>query len=148
MKNLRNRINVKLVNNEKDYLKCASKPTYMSRKIVHNNLVAIRKSKLALKLNKPARTEMCSLGLSKVLMHEFHYDYIKSKYDSNSGLLFTDTVSFIYEMKTEYVYEDFSSDKEISDFSNYSTKSKYYNNSSKLVTGKIKDDLKIKGFVD
>ena len=46
MKNLRNRINVKLVNNEKDYLKCASKPTYMSHKIVGNNLVAIRKNKL------------------------------------------------------------------------------------------------------
>ena len=54
MENLRNRIDVKLVNNEKDYLKCTSKSTYMSHKIFDNNSVAIRKSKLALKLNKPA----------------------------------------------------------------------------------------------
>ena len=54
MENLRNRINVKLVNNKKDYLKCTSKPSYMSHKIFDNNLVAIRKSKLELKLNKPA----------------------------------------------------------------------------------------------
>ena len=58
MENLRSRINVKLVNNEKDYLKCISKSSYMSHEIFDNNLVAIRKSKLALKLNKPAYTEI------------------------------------------------------------------------------------------
>ena len=58
MKNLRNRIDVKLVNNEKDYLQCTSKPSYMSRKIIDNNLLAICKSKLALKLTKPAYTGM------------------------------------------------------------------------------------------
>ena len=66
MENLRNRINVQLVNKEKDYLKCTSKPSYMSHKIFDNNLVAIRKSKLALKLNKPAYIGMCILQLSKV----------------------------------------------------------------------------------
>ena len=59
MENLRNRIDVKLVNNEKDYLKCISKPSYMPRKIFDNNLVAIRKNKLALKLNKTASIAMC-----------------------------------------------------------------------------------------
>ena len=54
MENLRNKIDIKLVNNEKHYLKCTSKPSYMSHKTFNNNLVAIRKSKLALKLNKPA----------------------------------------------------------------------------------------------
>ena len=54
MENLRNRINVKLVNNEKDYLKCTPNLSYMSHKIFENNLVAIRNSKLALKFNKPA----------------------------------------------------------------------------------------------
>ena len=54
MKNLRNRIDVKLVNNENEYLKCTSKPSYMSHKIFGNNLAAIRKSKVALKLNEPA----------------------------------------------------------------------------------------------
>ena len=54
MENLRNWIYVRLVNNEKDYLKCTSKPSYMSHKIVDNNLFVILKSKVALKLNKPA----------------------------------------------------------------------------------------------
>ena len=52
MENVRNRIDVKLVNNEKDYLKCTSKPSYMSHKIFDNNLVAIRKSKVTLKLKQ------------------------------------------------------------------------------------------------
>ena len=54
MENLKNRIDIKLVNNAKDYLKCTSKPSYMSHKIFGNNFITIRKSKLALKLNKPA----------------------------------------------------------------------------------------------
>ena len=59
MENLRNRINVKLVHNEKDCLKCTSKSTYMSHEIFDNNLVAIRKTKVVLKFNKPAYTGMC-----------------------------------------------------------------------------------------
>ena len=56
---------------------------------------------------------MCILELSKVLMHEFHYDYIKNKYGSNLKLLFTDTDGLMYEIKTEDVYEDFSSNIEM-----------------------------------
>ena len=112
----------------------------MSYKIFDNNLVAIRKSRLALKLNKPAYIGMCVLELSKMLMYEFDYDYIKNKYDNKSKLLFTDTESLIYEIKTEDVYEDFSSDIEMFDFSNYSAKSKYYDDSNKLAIGKMKDE--------
>ena len=65
-------------------------------------------------------------------MYKFHYDYIKNKYGNNSILLFSDT-------KTKDVYEDFSKDTEMFDFSNYSTKSKYYD-SNKLVVGKMKDE--------
>ena len=64
------------------------------------------------------------LELSKVFMYDFHYDYIKIKYGSNSRLLFTDTDSLMYEIKTEDVYEDFGNDNKIYDFSNYSTKPK------------------------
>ena len=110
----------------------------MSHKVFDNNLVAIRKSKLALKLNKPAYIGMCILKSSKVLMYEFHYGYVKNKYDNKSKLLFTDH-SLINAIKTEDVYKDFSSNKEMFDFSNYSTKSKYYDNSNKLLTGKMKD---------
>ena len=72
-------------------------------------------------------------------MYQFHYDYIKNKYGNNSRLLFTDTDSLMYVIKTEDVYEDFSKDKEMSDFSNYSTMSKYYDDSNKLVVGKMKN---------
>ena len=80
-------------------------------------------------------------------MYEFHYDYIKNKYGK---LLFTDPNSLKYEIKTEDVFEDFSKDKEMFDFSNYSTKPKYYDNSNKLVVGKMKDEtggVAIKEFV-
>ena len=103
----------------------------MSRKLFDNNFVAICKSKATLKLNKPAYIGMCILKLSKVLMYEFHYDYIKNKYQNKSKLSFTDIDSLMYEIKIEDVYEDFSSDKEKFDFSNYSTKLKYYDASNK-----------------
>ena len=112
----------------------------MLHKIFANNLVAIRKSKVALKLSKPAHTGMCILEMAKVLVYKFHYDYIKNEYDNKSKLLFTDTDSLMYEIKTEDAYEDFSSNKEMFDFSNYSTKSKYYDDSSKLIIGKMKDE--------
>ena len=73
-------------------------------------------------------------------MYEFHYDHIKNKYDNESRLLFTDTDSLIYEIKTEDVYKDFSNDKEMFDFSESSTKSKYYDDSNKLVIDKIKNE--------
>ena len=65
-------------------------------------------------------------------------------------LLFTDTDSLMYEIKTEDVYESFSSKKKMFDFSSYSTKTKYFDNSNKLVIGKLKDEtggVAIKEFV-
>ena len=59
-------------------------------------------------------------------MYKSHYDYIKNKYSNNSRLLFIDNDSLIYKIKTKDVYEDFSKDKEMFDFSNYSAESKYY----------------------
>ena len=121
MENLRDRIDVKFVRNKKDFLKWTSKPSYMLEKIFHNDLVAIRKNKVALTLNKSAYNGMCILELSKVLMYELHDDYIKSKYGNKSRLLITDTDSLMYEIKIEDVYEDFSNDKEMFDFSNDET---------------------------
>ena len=83
---------------------------------------------------------MCILDLSRVLMYEFHYDYIKNKCGNKSRLLFRGTGSLIYEIKTKYVYGDFSKNKEMFDFSNYSAKSKYYDDSNKLVVGQMKDE--------
>ena len=59
----------------------------MSHKIFDNDLVAIHKNKVSLMLNNPAYIGMCILELSKVLMYEFHYDYIKNKYGNNSQTL-------------------------------------------------------------
>ena len=111
--NNRNRINVKLVSNEKGFLKWTPKPGYKSRKIFDNDLVAIRENKVTLTLNKLASIGMWILELSKVLIYEFYYDYINNKYGNNSRLFFTDADSLMYEIKTEDVYEDFTNNKEI-----------------------------------
>ena len=126
MEKLRNRVDVRLVNNKKDYLKWISTPSYLRQKIFDNNLVVIHKIKTTLTLKKPANIRICVLELSKVPMYEFHFDYLKNKYGSKSRLSFTDTDSFMYEIQTENVYGDFSKNKEMFDFSNYSAKSKYY----------------------
>ena len=73
-------------------------------------------------------------------MYEFHHDYIKNEYGNNSRLLFIDTNSLMYTINTEDICEDFRNDKEMFDFSNYLTKSKYYNDSNELVVGKMKDE--------
>ena len=125
MENVRNRVHVRLLNSEKDYLKWPSKPSYMLDKIFDNNLVAKCKNKVTLMINKPTYIGICILELSKVFMCEFHYYYIKNKYGNNLKLLFTDTDSLMYEIKTEDCYKDFSSDKEMFDFSNYSAMSRY-----------------------
>ena len=83
MENVRNRIDVKLVRNKKDYLKWTSKPRYVSHEIFDNDLVAIRKNKVTLTLNKLAYIGMCILEISKVLIYEFHYGYFKNKYGNN-----------------------------------------------------------------
>ena len=103
----------------KGQFKMHTKQSYMSHKIFDNNLAVICKSKLALKLNKPAKIGMYILELKEVLMYKFHYDYIKSKYDNKSKLLFTGSDNLMNEIKTEDVYEDFSRDKEMLHFSNY-----------------------------
>ena len=71
-----------------------------------NNLVAIQKRKVALKLNKPAYIGTCILDLSKVVMYKFHYDYIKNKDDNKSKLFFSDTDSLMDKIKAEDVSED------------------------------------------
>ena len=96
---------------QKRLFKMTSKPSYMPHKIFDDDLVAKRKSKVKLKLNNPAQFRLYILELSEILMYELHYDYIKKKYDHKSKLLFTDTVGLLYEIYSEDVYEDSSSDK-------------------------------------
>ena len=98
-----------MVNNAGVYKKYVSKPSFVSQKIFSNNFVAIHKIKSVLTLDKPIYVEFKILDLSKLLINEFHYKYIKTKFSAN--LLFTDTGSLVYEIKTDDVYENFYEDK-------------------------------------
>ena len=124
MENLRNRISVTLVNNAKDYVRCISKLSFVSQKLCSKNFVAIHEIKPVLTLNKPIYVGFSILDLSKLLMYEFHYKYIKNKFDAK--LLFPDTDSLVYKIKTEDTYEDFYEDKNLFDFSDYPLNSKFF----------------------
>ena len=140
MENIRKRVDVRLVTDEKKLLKLTSKPTYVSSKIFNENLVAVHKIKETLTLNRPAYVGMCILDLSKTLMYDFHYNYIKSKYGDKAKLLFTDTDSLTYEIEAKDVYKDFWTDKDKFDNSDYSESSPYFDKTNKKVIGKFKDE--------
>ena len=140
MENLRKRVDVRLVTDEKKLFKLTSKPTYVLSKIFNEDLVAIHKIKETLTLNRPAYVGMCILDLSKTLMYDFHYNYIKDKYDDKAKLLFTDTDSLMYEIQTDDVYKDLFVDKEKFDNSDYSEDSPFYFGENKKVIGKFKDE--------
>ena len=140
MENIRKRVDVRLITDEKKLLKMASKPTYVSSKIFNENLVAVHKIKETLTLNRPAYLGMCILDLSKTLMYDFHYNYIKEKYGNNAKLLFTDTDSLTYEIEAEDVYRDFWNDKDRFDNSDYPENSPYFDKTNKKVIGKFKDE--------
>ena len=110
MENIRNRVNVKLVNMGEQFKKLTAKPNYESRKIFNENLVSVHMKKTSLIMNKPVYLGMCILDLSKIIMFDFHYKYIKPKYGKQAKLLFTDTDSFLYEIQTEDFYKDISGD--------------------------------------
>ena len=140
MENIRKRVDVRLVTDENKLLKMAAKPTYVSSKIFNENLVAVHKIKETLTLNRPAYVGMCILDLSKTLMYDFHYNYIKQKYGSKAKLLFTDTDSLTYEIETSDAYQDFWNDKDKFDNSDYSLDSQYFDKTNKKVIGKFKDE--------
>ena len=120
MENIRNRVNVKLVNTGEQFKKLTAKPNYESRKIFNENLVSVHMKKTSLTMNKPVYLGMSILDLSKITMYDFHYRYIKPKYGNKAKLLFTDTDSLLYEIETEDFYKDISGDvKDKFDTSNY-----------------------------
>ena len=138
--NLRKRVDVRLVTDEKKLDKLTSKPTYVSSKIFNENLMAVHKIKETLTLNRPAYVGMCILDLGKTLMYDFHYNYIKKKYNDRAKLLFTDTDSLTYEIEAEDIYKDFWTDKDMFDNSDYPENSPYYCNTNKKIIGKFKDE--------
>ena len=103
IENITNTINVKLVNDQKEYLKCISRPNFISQNIFDKNFIAVHYVKTVSTLNKPIYVGFCILKLSKLLMYQFHYDYVLKTF--NARLLFTDTDSLVYEIKGSNVYE-------------------------------------------
>ena len=110
MENIRNRVNIKLVNDRDKAKKLTAKPNFKYLNIFCEELIAVHMKKTSLIFNKPVYLGMCILDLSKTIMYEFHYNYIKKKYGDKTKLLFTDTDSLMYEIKTENVYKDISKD--------------------------------------
>ena len=139
MENLRKRINVRLVNNAEDFLKYTSKPTYITHKIFGKDYAAIHEIKPVLILNKPIYVGCNVLDLSKWKMYDFHYNFIKKNFDAE--LLFTDTDSLAYEIKSENVCEEFFKWNDLFDFSNFPKDSKIFDETNKYVIGKMKDEF-------
>ena len=110
MENIRNRVNIKLVNDKKQAEKLSAKPNFKHCNIFSEDLVAIHMKKTKLDFNKPVYLGMCILDLSKTLMYDFHYNYIKQKYGDKTKLLLTDTDSLMYEIQTEDFYKDINGD--------------------------------------
>ena len=138
VENLRIRMNVRLMNNKKDFLKYTNRPTYFTHKISGKDYAAIHEIKPVLMLNKPIHVGFAVLDLSKWKVYDFHYNFIKKKFDAE--LLFTDTGSLTYEIKSENVYEEFYNWKDLFDFSNYSKDSRFYDDINKKVICKMKDE--------
>ena len=99
MENIRNRQEIKLCNSEEQVKSLIGKPNYKRRTIFSENLVAVHMNLTELIFNKPIYVGMSILDLSKELMYDFHYNYIKNNYESKAELLFSDTDSLMYEIR-------------------------------------------------
>ena len=98
------------------------------------------RTKKEIVLNKPIYAGMCILDLSKLWMYRFHYDVIKKQYGSRAKLLFTDTDSLCYHVKTQNFFQDVKDRSELYDLSNYPKDSPYFDGTNKKVLGKFKDE--------
>ena len=139
MENLRKRSNIKLETDPDHLLKLTRQPMYVSSKIFDENLVGVQMKKERLVLDKPSYVGFCILDMSKTLMYDFHYNYIRKKYPE-AKLLFTDTDSLFYHIKAEDIYSDFFKDKDLFDNSDYPKSSKFFFAENKKVIGKFKDE--------
>ena len=110
MENIRKRVDVKLINSEEKGKKLVKKPNFKHCTIFSEDLCAIEMRKTEVCFNKPIYLGMSILDISKTLMYDFHYNYIKSKYGNRAKLLFTDTDSLCYEIQTEDFYKDIIND--------------------------------------
>ena len=139
LENLRKRINGRSVKNVKDYKKYVSKLGFVSQKFFNKNLADIYEIKSVLTLYKTIDVGFSVLDLSKLFMYDYHYNCTIRKFNAN--LLFTDTASLTYEIKTEEnIYEISYKDRDLFHFSNYPKDSMFYDLTNMNKIGKIKDE--------
>ena len=112
LENIRNRVDIRLISTDKVAQKLATKPNHDRCTIFDENLIAVHMRKTKLYFNMQVCLGMSILSLSKFLMYDFHYNYIKTKYGDKEKLLFIDTDSLAYEIRTKDFYKDINADIE------------------------------------
>ena len=143
MENVRNRIHVDIVQDEKLFKKRVAKTTFKRSQKIRKDLHAVEMYNATTLLNKPITVGFAILELSKTLMYKFHYNHMKVRYpDYRLKLLFTDTDSLCYAVKTDDIYRDMESDAlEKYDFSGYPFDHPLYSEKNKKIIGMMKDEL-------
>ena len=142
MENVRKHRDIKLVTTDEKRNKLVSEPNYQTIKQFSENLLAIEMKKTKVKMNKPVYLGMSILDISKTLMYEFWYDYIKPKYQDRAKLCYMNTDSFVIYVKTEDFYEDIANDvKEWFHTSNYDNNRLLPIGKNKKVIGLFIDEL-------
>ena len=144
MENVRNHRDIKIVTTDKRRSILASEPNYHSTKYISKDLLIMEMKKAEVKMNKPIYLGQAILDLSKTLMYEFWYDYIKPVYRDKAKLCYTDTDSLVVHIKTDDFYKDIASDVErLLDTSNYNKKDNrpLPIGKNKKVIGMFKDEI-------
>ena len=99
-------LDIGLISSDKMTQKLVAKPNYDRCTIFDKNIIAVHMKKTKLYFNKPVYHGMSILEMSKFLIYDFHYHYIKTKYGDNTKLLFTNTDSLAHEIKRKDFYKD------------------------------------------
>ena len=142
MENIRKHRDIKLVKTDKKRSKLVSEPNYHTINLISEDLSIIEMKKTKVKMNKPIYLGLSILEISKILMYEFWYDYMKPKYNDNVRLYYMDTDSFVMHIKTNDFYKDIASDVENRfNTSNYEVNRPLPTGKNKKVIGLMKDEL-------
>ena len=142
MENIRKHRDIKLVTTDKKRSKLVSEPNYHTINFISEDLSITEMKKTKVKMNKPTYLGSSILEISKTLMYEFWYDYMKPKYDNNIKLCYIDIDSFIMNIKTNDFYKDISNDVENRfDTSNYEVNRRLPTGKNKKVICLMKDEL-------
>ena len=142
MENIRKHKDIKLVTTDKKRSKLVSEPNYHTINLISEDLSIIEMKKTKVKMNKPIYLGLSILGISKILMYKFWYDYMKPKYDNDVKLCYMNTDSFILNIKTNDFYEDITNDVENRfDTSNYEVNRLLPMGKNKKIIALMKDEL-------